>query len=149
MWKTLIEMVYLKQSCTEEEWKTIASEEFERYSRNFPHCLGTLDGKHKSYKLLENLDQRILTIKTFSIGLLAICNAHYQLTLVDIGDCRRQSDGSVYNCSHIVYAIENSKLNIPGPAELPNSRKVLQYAFVFGIATTRFQIFRRPIIAKV
>ena len=44
LWKTLIEKGYLKQPCTEEEWKTIASE-FETYC-NFPHCLGALDGKH-------------------------------------------------------------------------------------------------------
>ena len=121
---------------------------------------------------------------------MAICNAHYQFTLVDIGDCGRQIDGSVYSCSHLGYAIENNKLNIPGPVELPNSQKVLPYVFVeddafglknhmmkqfptqnlpidehifnyrlsrarrvidntFGIAATRFRIFRRPIVAKV
>ena len=60
---------------------------------------------------------------------MAICNAHYQFTLVDIGDAGRQSDGSVYSCSHLGYAIENNKLNIPGPVALPKSRKVLPYVF--------------------
>ena len=44
LWKTLIERGVLKQPCTQEEWRTIASE-FETYW-NFPHCLGALDGKH-------------------------------------------------------------------------------------------------------
>ena len=62
--------------------------------------------------------------KTFSIVLMAICNARYEFTQVDIGDCGRQSDGSVNNCSNLGYAIENKKLNIPGRTNLPNSQKI-------------------------
>ena len=121
---------------------------------------------------------------------MAICNARYQFTLVDIGDIGRQSDGSVYGCSHLGFGIENNQLNIPNPAKLPNSDKVLPYVFVaddafglkrhmmkpfpsqnlpleervfnyrlsrarriientFGVAASRFRIFRRPIIANV
>ncbi len=189
LWKTLIEKGYLKQPCTEEEWKTIASE-FETFW-NFPHCLGALDGKHVVMQAPGKSGSTYFNYKkTFSIVLMAICNAHYQFTLVDIGDAGRQSDGSVYSCSHLGYAIENNKLNIPGPVALPKSRKVLPYVFVaddafglkrhmmkpfptqnlpidervfnyqlsrarrvienaFGIAATRFRIFRRPIIANV
>ena len=189
LWKTLIERGFLKQPCTEEEWRTIASE-FETYW-NFPHCLGALDGKHVVIQAPSKSGSTYFNYKkTFSIVLMAICNAHYQFTLVDIGDCGRQSDGSVYSCSHLGYAIENNKLNIPGPDELTNSQKVLPYVFVaddafglkkhmmkpfptqnlpiderifnyrlsrarrvientFGIAATRFRIFRRPIVAKV
>ena len=39
---------------------------------------------------------------------MAVCNAKYQFTLVDIGDIGRQSDGSVYGSSHLGYAIENN-----------------------------------------
>ena len=34
--------------------------------------------------------------KTHSLVLLAVCNADYEFSLVDIGDAGRQSDGSVY-----------------------------------------------------
>ena len=61
---------------------------------------------------------------------MAVCNARYEFTQVDIGDCGRQSDGSVYNCSNLGYAIENNKLNIPGPTSLPNSQKTLPHVFV-------------------
>ena len=61
---------------------------------------------------------------------MAVCNARYEFALVDIGDCGRQSDGSVYNCSNLGYAIENNKLNIPGPTSLPNSQKILPHVFV-------------------
>ena len=121
---------------------------------------------------------------------LAVCNANYQFTLVDVGDSGRQSDGSVYANSHLGYAIENGNLNIPKPEKLPNSNKTSPFVFAaddafglkpnmmkpyplqnlplqerifnyrlsrarrvienaFGIAASRFRVFRRPIIAKV
>ena len=70
---------------------------------------------------------------------MAVCNAKYQFTLVDIGDIGRQSDGSVYGSSHLGYAIENNKLNVPSPTKLPNSEKVMPYVLVaddvFGLKT--------------
>ena len=53
--------------------------------------------------------------KTHSIVLLAVCNAKYEFTMVDIGDSGRQSDGSIYNNSHLGFAIENNTLNLPDP----------------------------------
>ena len=111
--------------------------------------------------------------------------------MVDVGDLGRQSDGSVYNNSHLGYAIEHNKLNFPDPERASmHYDKVLPFVFVaddafglktymmkpypnrnipldqmifnyrlsrarriientFGIATSRFRVFRRPIIAKV
>ena len=61
---------------------------------------------------------------------MAICDTQYKFTLVDIGDTGRQSDGSVYNSSHLGYAIENTLLKIPGPAKLPDSNKQIPFVFV-------------------
>ena len=189
LWKTLIEKGYLKHPSTEREWKAIVKE-FEQYC-NFPNCIGALDGKHVVMQAPARSGSTYFNYKkSFSIVLMAICNARYQFTLVDIGDIGRQSDGSVYGCSHLGFAIENNQLNIPNPAKLPNSDKVLPYVFVaddafglkrhmmkpfpsqnlpleervfnyrlsrarriientFGVAASRFRIFRRPIIANV
>ena len=125
-----------------------------------------------------------------SVVLMAVCNAIYEFIMVDIGDSGRQSDGSVYNNSHLSYAIENKTLNLPELESIcQNPDSILPYVFVaddafglkrhmmkpypnqnipldqrifnyrlsrarriientFGIAKTRFRIFRRPIIAK-
>lgn len=97
---------------------------------------------------------------------------------------------AVFIISHLGYAIENNKLNIPAPTNLPMSQKIVPYVFVaddafglkthtmkpfpsqylplderifnyrlsrarrvienaFGIAASRFTIFRRPIVANV
>ena len=62
--------------------------------------------------------------KTHSIVLLAVCNARYQFSLVDIGDSGRQSDGSVSAYSHLGHVIENNLLNIPQPCGVENANSV-------------------------
>ena len=47
--------------------------------------------------------------------LVTVCNAKYDSTMVDIGDSGRQTDGSVYNNSHLEFTIENNTLNLPDP----------------------------------
>ena len=115
VWKVLIAKGFIRYPSTEPEWKSIA-EDFARIW-NFPNCLGALDGKHVVMQAPAKSGSSFFTYKkTFSIVLLAICDARYKFTLVDIGDTGRQSDGSVYNSSHLGYAIENNLLKIPGPA---------------------------------
>lgn len=71
---------------------------------------------------------------------MGVCNAHYQFTMVDIGDTGRQSDGSVYNNSNLGHAIDNNLLNIPLAEKLTNdSEKKSPYVFLgddaFGLKT--------------
>ena len=61
---------------------------------------------------------------------MAVFDAKYRFTLVDIGDTGRQSDGSVYANSHLGYAIENGLLNIPQASKLPQSEMILSYVFI-------------------
>lgn len=75
---------YLK-SMTPEEWKMIAEKYEEKW--NFPHCFGAVDGKHiriimppKSGSLYFNYK------KYFSFVLMAMCDADYKFTWIDVGD---------------------------------------------------------------
>lgn len=102
---------------TTEEWEKIATE-FET-SWNFPHCIGALDGKHvhiyapdKSGSLFFNYK------KTFSIVLMAMADASYKFTYVDVGANGRISDGGVYNNSSLSAAIQSNTLGIPPPKPL-------------------------------
>ena len=45
--------------------------------------------------------------KRHSIVLMAICNAKYEFTLVDIGESGRNSDGGVFSNGHIGLNIED------------------------------------------
>ena len=57
-----------------------------------------------------------------------MCNARYKFLFVDIRDSGRQSDGSVYNNSHLgLYNV----LNVPTPEKSnPDSLKLYPFVFV-------------------
>ena len=98
---------------------------------NFPNALGAIDGKHVIIQAPPNSSSLYFNYKKrFSIVLMAVCDAKYRFTLVDIGDTGRQSDCSVYANSHLGYAIENDLLNIPQSSKLPQSEMILSYVFI-------------------
>ena len=68
--------------------------------------------------------------KTHSIVLMAIRNARYQFTIVDIGDSGRQRDGSVYASSNLGYAIQNKQLKLPREKKLRNFQRILPHVLV-------------------
>ena len=61
--------------------------------------------------------------KSHLIVLMAICNAKYEFTLIDIGDTGRNSDGGVFKNSKIGIAFESNLLHIPEPKK-PNGSNI-------------------------
>ena len=189
IWEALESRGFLNVPDTAAKWKGIAKEFEDRW--NFPQCLGAIDGKHVIIQAPPRSGSDFFNYKkTFSIVLLAVCDASYKFTLVDIGDAGRQSDGGVYSNSKLGFSIENKLLDFPPDEKLPNCQVVAPYVFIgddafplrnnmlkpypafqndlarriynywlsrarriienaFGIASSRFRIFHRPIIAKV
>lgn len=189
IWTELLRHGFLEVPDTEFKWKKIAKEFEIRW--NFPHCLGAIDGKHVVMQAPPRSGSEYFNYKkTHSIILLAVCNARYEFTMLDIGDAGRQSDGGVYKHSELGYQIDNNIINRPPPSPINRSKKLYPYIFVaddafqmkdfmlkpfarlntnigrkifnyrlsrarrliencFGIAASRFRIFRKPIISKV
>ena len=103
----LIEKGFLTPPKTKEDWGKTA-EGFEK-KWNFPHCVGSIDGKHVIIQAPSNSGSLFFNYKKqFSIVLMAICNANYKFLLVDIGEAGRQSDGGVFANSNLGFGILNN-----------------------------------------
>ena len=128
---------YIKCPKTKEEWKSI---EYEFQTRwNFPHCIGALDGKHVVTQAPARAGSMFFNYKkTHSIVLMAICNANYQFTMVDIGDSGRNSDGGVFSYSKMGESI------IPDPEGLSGSHKCYPYVLVVDEAFQLQQNIMKP-----
>ena len=102
-----------------EDWKNITAGFYQRW--NFPNCMGALDRKHvvvqspvKSGSLYFNYEG------TFSLNLMALVDANYKFTNIDIGDYRSNADGSVFKNCEFGKEFLNDDLDVPDPPPLPN-----------------------------
>jgi len=114
---------------TPQGWLAV-SEEFEQIW-NFPHCVGSMDGKHVVLQAPFCSGSEYYNYKSFfSIVLLALVDANYNFLYVDVGCQGRISDGGVFqNCS-LNRMMEEGTLNFPSPSPLPGRNEAVPYFFV-------------------
>lgn len=104
-----------------EEWSEKAGE-FER-DWNFPNCCGAIDGKHVAIQAPRNTGTKFFNFKKyFSVVLLAISDANYKFTYVDIGAYGGQSDGGIYKNSLFGTAMEKGNIQFPAPKSLTTGK---------------------------
>lgn len=115
---------------TEEKWNEICSDFLALW--NLPNCIGAIDGKHIIIQAPPNSGSVYFNYKkTFSIVLMAACDARYQFTLFDVGAYGSDSDGGILSRSAFGKALYGGTLNLPrGTAYLPGSDKETPCYFV-------------------
>lgn len=111
------------------DWLKIAADFLSIW--NFPNCIGALDGKHINIRCPGNSGSMNFNYKhTFSVVLMALASANYEIIYFDVGANGRISDGGVFNQSGLYRAIETNTLNIPRPSPLPNTNIEVPYMIV-------------------
>ena len=124
----VLKMDYLKTPSTEEEWQAI-SRAFDSW--NFPNVIGAVDGKHIIMMKPWHAGSQYHNYKgQESIILLAMCDANYTFTYIDVGAQGRASDGGVFAASSLEQAIKDNSIHIPPPKCPPHSEQPLPYVIM-------------------
>lgn len=130
-----------------EGWKEVANGFMSKW--NFPNCLGALDGKHIAIKAPEHSGSMFFNYKGFfSIVLLALVDADYKFTFVDVGSNGRISDGGVFRESCLQAALDNNSLGIPPATCLPERNTPVPYVIVADEAFPLKENLMKPFPAK-
>lgn len=105
---------------TPKSFKNIAKEFYNKW--NFPNCVGSLDGKHVRIKCPAQSGSMFYNYKQFySIVLMAIVDAKYRFTMIDVGAYGKDSDAGVFTNSAIYQNLTNGNIALPKNMQLPNS----------------------------
>ena len=125
IWEVLSK-IYLRPPTSSVDWKNIAGEFSKLW--NFPHCLGAIDGKHIGIECPINSGSLYFNYKGFfSLVLLAVCDAHYVFTLVNIGEYGSNNDSGILLNSTMGQKLENNSLALPQPEPLNGCHPHLPY----------------------
>jgi len=102
---------------TKEQWELTALE-FERRA-NFPHCLGTVDGKHIRVIKPEHSGSMFYNYKDFiSVVLMAVAYTNYRFVYADIGSYGKDCDSTIFKRSTLWTSIQRNMLDLPSKRPL-------------------------------
>lgn len=128
LWEMLVPLVM--KVPTEEELLQFSKDFCDRWS--LPNCVGAIDGKHVIIQAPQQSGSTYFNYKkTFSIVLLAVCNANYMFTYVDIGSYGSQCDSGILNRSAFGKQLMNNSFNMPPPQKLLQDTNDVAIPFYF------------------
>ena len=106
----------------------------EKYQTIFSSCGSCcIDKKHVMIQAPKNSGSLFFNYKKyFSIVLLAVCDARYRFTLVDIGRSGRNSDSGIYATSQLGLDIDENLIGYPNyKTTIPGYNRQIKLPFVF------------------
>eukprot|EP00079_Xenopus_tropicalis_P032648 XP_017946419.1 PREDICTED: uncharacterized protein LOC105946347 [Xenopus tropicalis] len=105
---------------TEKSWLHIAEEYYGK--TNFPNGLGALDGKHVRMIMPPNSGSKYWNYKKFfSLVLLAVVDANYCFTIIDVGAYGSSGDANAFKNSIFYKKLNAGRLQLPQPRPLPRT----------------------------
>mgnify|MGYP001953942622 CR=1 FL=1 len=126
-----------------EKYKEIAAD-FERLWQ-YPHCVGSCDGKHIRVICPRNSGSTYYNYKQyFSIALQGVVDANAYFIAIDVGDYGRHNDSSIFKHSSFGTAVLQKKLPLPAPEPLQNTEDIVPYVFIGDEAYPLLKHFMRP-----
>ena len=132
---------------TADEWGKISKDFYEIW--NLPNCIGAVDGKHVPIKCPDNSGTLYYNYKgTYSILLMAMCDAKYNFIFADTGGYGSQSDGGVFKRSNFGKEFETNQLNVPGNNILPNTHQLFPFYIAADEAFPLKKFIMRPFPGK-
>jgi hypothetical protein len=129
----------LSLPATANDWMKIA-DGFEKHA-NFPHCIGSIDGKH--IRLIQPADSGSMYYNYkhfFSLVLMAACDANYNFIYIDVGAYGKSSDSAIFQETELYKKLISNTLDIPEPLQISeNNPTLFPYVFIgdeaFGLST--------------
>ena len=138
---------YMKCPSTAEEWKEVAEGFDDRWQ--FPHTIGSLDGKHIRIKAPPKSGSRSYNYKGyFSFVLLGLVDSAYKFLYVNIGQPGSNSDGGIFNTSSLGLDITNNTAGLPNKEPLPNDNLDLSYHIIADDAFALREWMMKPFSNK-
>ncbi|XP_023318999.1 protein ANTAGONIST OF LIKE HETEROCHROMATIN PROTEIN 1-like [Trichogramma pretiosum] len=124
------------------DFKRVA-EEFEQVL-HFPHCIGTIDGRHCPIRQPKHSGSAYYNYKKFfSLNMMAICDVHQRFLMFNLGGYGSFNDAFTFNNSDICEMLQDNQA-IPIPELLPNSNIMAPY-YLIGDGGFPNEYFQLPI----
>lgn len=87
--------------------------EFKQFT-DYPNCIGSVDGKHVRIQCPPNSGSECFNYKKyFSLVLLAVSDAKYNFTAIDVGAYGREGDSTIFKNSNFYKRLKADQLCLP------------------------------------
>lgn len=129
------------EKCWNSKWVDISNVYNAKW--NLPNCIVAIDGKHLRSNALEMLLVYFYNYKGFhSILIMAVCDANYRFTFVDVGAYGSEGDAGIFSNSSMGKKIIQNKLKFPADATFGSVK--VPYYFIADDAFPLMERIMKP-----